>query len=148
MWYPSMCLFSHSCCPNLEAVNRSKYGLALCATKSVKKDEELTITYTSLWGSSVARKEDISNNWYFRCSCDRCEDRNDFGSNLDTLKCLNNKCEGWLLPTSEKYWRCDTCNTTTDLNDVMEIERPIRKELEVKQLFDKIHLFLNNSLNR
>ena len=33
MWYPSMSVFSHSCCPNTEALCRTNYGLALSATK-------------------------------------------------------------------------------------------------------------------
>ena len=38
MWYPSMSVFSHSCCPNTEALCRTNYGLALSATKVVDKE--------------------------------------------------------------------------------------------------------------
>ena len=35
--------------------------------------EELTDTYTDLWGSLVHRRQDISN-WFFECGCERCSD--------------------------------------------------------------------------
>ena len=35
--------------------------------------EELTDTYTELWGGLVHRRQDISN-WFFECGCERCSD--------------------------------------------------------------------------
>ena len=35
--------------------------------------EELTDTYTDLWGGLVHRRQDISN-WFFECGCERCSD--------------------------------------------------------------------------
>ena len=94
MIYPSMALFSHSCCPNTEALCRTKHGLALSSTRPIKKGEELTLSYTSLWMSPSARKEDLTKNWFFTCACERCRDETDFGSNLDTVICTIKDCGG------------------------------------------------------
>ena len=72
MIYPSMAIFSHSCSPNTQALHRPDYGLVLTATRTIRAGEEITVTYTELWGSAVTRRQDI-NNWFFQCSCWRCQ---------------------------------------------------------------------------
>ena len=131
MWYPSMSIFSHSCCPNTEALARTKYGLALSTNRAVKKDEELTIPYTSLWGSSVARKEDIVNNWYFQCSCDRCGSEDDWGSHLDTVRCQEQDCQGWMSPNNDNFWKCLECGHCIKREQVLEMEELIKDRVEV-----------------
>ena len=82
MLYPSMAIFSHSCSPNTQALHRPDYGLTLTTTRTIRAGEEITVTYTELWGSAVHRKQDI-NNWFFQCSCERCQDQE--VSTLDKL---------------------------------------------------------------
>ena len=53
----------------------------------IKAGEELTLAYTSLWGSEVARRQDLVRNWFFVCRCERCESDDDWGSHLDTVRC-------------------------------------------------------------
>ena len=86
MLYPSMAIFSHSCSPNTQALHRPDYGLSLTATRAIKAGEEITDTYTELWGSVVTRRQDI-NNWFFDCSCQRCQHQGDLGSDLETWRC-------------------------------------------------------------
>ena len=86
MLYPSMAILSHSCSPNTEALHRPGHGLSLVATRDIKSGEEITVTYTGLWGGALHRRSDITTNWFFDCSCDRCQDGQDFGSDLDTWR--------------------------------------------------------------
>ena len=81
MLYPSMAIFSHSCSPTTQALHRPDYGLTLTATRTIRAGEEITITYTELWGSAVHRKQDI-NNWFFHCSCERCQDQEVCSGNI------------------------------------------------------------------
>ena len=91
----------------------------------------MTIPYTSLWGSTVARKEDIKNNWYFECRCERCSAEDDWGSGLDTVRCGAGACGGWLAPDRDNSWACDICQKTLHWENIVTMETHIKGELEV-----------------
>ena len=89
----------------------------------------MTIPYTSLWGSTVARKQDIKNNWYFECRCERCSAEDDWGSHLDTVSCA--ACGGWVAPDRDNSWVCDICQKTLNWENIVTMETHIKEELEV-----------------
>ena len=132
MLYPGMSVFSHSCRPNSQSLHRADYGLALVATRDIQAGTELTITYCSLLGSSVARREDITNNWYFTCQCDRCSDQ-DRGANLDTWWCHQPDCGGLISPenTARPSFVCGACSHRVEHENILEKEKIIRHSLDV-----------------
>ena len=133
MLYPSMSIFSHSCSPNTQAVNMVDYGLALRATRDIMAGEELTITYSGLLGSSVARREDINNNWFFTCICDRCSSQ-DFGSHLDSWRCRQPHCHGLLQPETVQHrpdYVCRECGQRKEFSHILEREKTIQQRLAV-----------------
>ena len=89
----------------------------------------MTIPYTSLWGSTVARKQDIKNNWYCECRCERCSAEDDWGSHLDTVSC--DACGGWMAPDRDNSWVCDICQKTLNWENIVTMETHIKEELEV-----------------
>ena len=103
MLYPSMAIFSHSCSPSTQALHRPDHGLTLTATRTIRAGEEITVTYTELWGGAVHRREDITN-WFFHCSCQRCQDQEDLGSDLDTWRCWRAQCQGLLALRYVQLW--------------------------------------------
>ena len=149
MLYPSMSIFSHSCSPNTQALNTLQYGLALRATKDLKAGEELTITYSNLLGSSVSRREDITNNWYFSCTCSRCSSQ-DFGSELDSWRCGQPGCDGLLRPESLSHrpdYVCRDCHHRLESSVILQREATIQHRLEVSLGHNTGYLTLSHNLS-
>ena len=96
----------------------------------VVKGEEITITYTSLLGSSEARRRDIQTNWFFDCHCQRCLSQDDFGSNTDSWKCDVNSCDGWIKPAANERICCN-CKAETE-KSVMNGKENILEEKLMK----------------
>ena len=64
-------------------------GIEIRAQKDIKKGEELTIQYQSLFTGSRKRRERFKNVWYFYCECRRCQDASELGSCLNAFICPN-----------------------------------------------------------
>ena len=62
-------------------------GIEIYAQRPIKKGEEITISYTSLLSSNRERRALLRTNWCFDCTCDRCSDPTERGTNLGTLVC-------------------------------------------------------------
>ena len=129
MIFPSLALFSHSCSPNTQCLHQPHYGIAISSTKPITKGEEITITYTNLLGSSVARRSDIQKNWFFDCQCARCLSPDDFGANTDSWKCDDSSCEGWVRPEEER-WRCCDCGAETKPSVMSNREQTLEEKLK------------------
>ena len=128
MLYPSLALFSHSCAPNTQTLHQPHYGIAISSTKAITRGEEITITYTDLLGSSVARKKDIQENWFFQCQCQRCLSPDDFGSNTDSWKCDVSSCGGWITSSANQSLCCD-CGAETEKSVMNKKEKLMEEKL-------------------
>ena len=116
------------------------------ATSDIPAGSELTITYCSLLGSSVARREDIVTNWFFTCTCDRCSHSDDRGANLDSWMCGEPDCGGLLTPenTARPNFVCGDCSQTVDHQHILEKEKLIQHSLDVSfwKIGSKSNLFI------
>lgn len=69
-----LCLFNHSCAPNLFnfAVDNRKYCVTI---RPVKKGEQLFISYLGRCDDQSAkrRQHELKSRWNFECKCDKCE---------------------------------------------------------------------------
>ncbi|CAM2721512.1 unnamed protein product [Rotaria socialis] len=139
--YPLAAFVNHSCSPNLarfpvqeDRENVRVGDVVFFATRSLKKGEELCYSYLER-EYELYRKEQVSANeiveaqakreqrlkeeFFFDCDCTRCF--NETKGNLDTsyvtlikeLKCTKSECKGWLIPSFEKYMRCEACGTSS-----------------------------------
>ena len=62
-------------------------GIEIRAQREIKKGEELTIQYQSLFTGSRKRREMFRRVWYFDCECRRCQDPSELGSYLNAFIC-------------------------------------------------------------
>jgi len=96
----------------------------------IKAGEELTISYCKLFSGRLERKNYCEENWFFTCTCSRCKDRTDLGTNFDTHLCRT--CGGSVLPLDLENncpWRCENCSQITEASHILEIEAKLRKQL-------------------
>ena len=71
--------FNHSCIPNCGRTFVDDYDLMLIfADQSIKKGEEMTISYTAQYESAQQFKSHMNSVWKFECKCRVCQDSNLF----------------------------------------------------------------------
>ena len=80
--YPTFSFVSHSCLANARVVFNEDSSIRLRAQVDIKRGQEITIQYISHLFSNILRREEIVSNWMFQCSCPRCEDPSELGTNL------------------------------------------------------------------
>ena len=80
--YPTFSFVSHSCVSNARVVFNEDSSIRLRAQVDIKEGEEITIQYISHLFSNIVRREEILSNWMFQCSCSRCEDPSELGTDL------------------------------------------------------------------
>ncbi|KAH8415968.1 hypothetical protein KR222_005424 [Zaprionus bogoriensis] len=103
----------NSCLPNL-AKSFNKHGhCVLWAPKAIKKNAHLSICYSdAVWGTAD-RQRHLMQTKLFKCSCERCQDVTELGTDYSAIKCEDRKCGGLLLPSKSDdwngSWRCREC---------------------------------------
>ncbi|KAJ8979859.1 hypothetical protein NQ317_016043 [Molorchus minor] len=107
--------------------------VAVRAAIDVPKGGELYSSYTySLWPTLV-RREFFREGKYFDCSCARCCDKTELGTNNSTLKC--NKCDNGIIlpadPLDDKcYWNCTHCEFRTNAVAVRKAFAAIQADID------------------
>ena len=143
----TMSLMSHSCIPNCVTLHNPDYTLTVRSMRPVKKGEELTISYTELLAGRLDRKRDTLHNWFFECSCERCLDVTDLGTNFDTHLC--SACHGKVLPLDlgmNSQWKCESCHQLMNAKSIQDAESQLRFMLESGPQGNPIE-FYENFLN-
>jgi len=107
---PVFSLLCHSCVNNTRYVtDNNKITVRACLP--IMKGEEITSQYRSPNEGNILRRRDFIKNWLFDCSCPRCQDPTELGTNACTLKCMQ-CCKPTLLPRTsslESDWECRSC---------------------------------------
>ena len=107
-------MLNHSCVPNAQWWFW-KGRLIVQAAVDIRKDQPVLINYTqTLWGSP-ARGAHLAACKMFTCSCERCLDPTELGTNISSIKCR--VCGGVVNQTSaapQHHWVCDSCGTSVD----------------------------------
>ncbi|XP_067633856.1 SET domain-containing protein SmydA-8 isoform X2 [Eurosta solidaginis] len=124
----------HSCIPNLAKSFTREGNLVLWAPKAIKKNTHLSICYSdAVWGTAE-RQQHLMHTKLFKCTCPRCLDVTEFGTNYDAFKCTENDCEGVILPSSLKewntHWSCSTCGNQADISFIKNILERAGKDLQ------------------
>lgn len=124
------------------------------AQTPIMKGQEIFNKYTSYFAGQIERSELIQDNWNFFCSCPRCKDPSDLGSNFDTLHC--SKCKGAMLPegsSASSPWRCGSCGHSLAREKVKSMEDAVLQQAaqstrDLKHmealLIEKLNLFHAN----
>lgn len=97
--FPTFAFMSHSCDYNARHVIQTDNTMQVFAQRKIKAGQEVTITYTSLLTSLPRRQDKLSSLWFFTCSCARCLDPTELGSNISSVACPACPKGGYLLPS-------------------------------------------------
>ena len=129
--YPTFSFVSHSCVSNTRIMFGEDNSIRLRAQVDIKAGEEITIQYISHLFSNIIRREEIVTNWMFQCSCARCVDPSELGSELGTVLC--DHCAGQLRPENNSYqcsvWRCEQCGHTLDSQQVRNMSQECEEKM-------------------
>lgn len=103
--------------------------LEVRAQVSISKGEDITTQYMKSMKPTFARRPVLRSNWYFDCSCERCEDPRELGSMVSALLCTRpapspgKACAGPVLssqPTrGDSHWQCHKCSYQYDSQHVL-----------------------------
>ena len=128
--YPTFSFLSHSCLCNAKFNILRDRTLHLVAQTDIKAGEEITIQYMTPMLGNVQRQQKIRKNWYFDCSCVRCSDSSELGTNLSGVVCQ--VCRGVLLPATGEEYRCtaDLCTASLPHHQVVTMETNLQAQLD------------------
>jgi len=131
-------MMAHSCIPNAEqTISAMKDGMkfTLIATTKIKKGEQILISYTDLAEPTMLRQLNLLKNKLFACTCKRCSDPRELGSDCSTLKCptclkKGTKPVGELIAgKSLEKWTCTVCQTSCGFSKVQTLVYRIYQDL-------------------
>ncbi|XP_028395252.1 histone-lysine N-methyltransferase SMYD3-like [Dendronephthya gigantea] len=108
--YQTAAFLNHSCEPNCIAV----FIGATCHIRNIKnveQDQELFISYTELMRPRAVRQDELREQYYFDCACPRCVNELEYGSEMNSLKCLNRECPN-AVGFSKDTMVCSECGST------------------------------------
>jgi len=138
--YPTLSLCSHSCRANLRHAVNPGHQVALQAQVPIPEGTELTIRYTHVLQGHLKRRKQISDAWFFSCSCIRCSDPSELGSYASAVTCPLCK-EGRLLTMNsldpESVWKCDKCEKSTEPSYITDLEEQLESEMEEVEAMDE-----------
>ncbi|CAN6298103.1 unnamed protein product [Urochloa humidicola] len=135
--YPVISIINHSCVPNAVLIfdGRTAYVRAL---QPIGKDEEVSISYIETAAVTKKRQNDLKQ-YFFTCSCPRCVKVSEEDALLESYRCKNQACDGFLLPEpGKKAYTCQKCSISRDEEEVTKMTR------EIPLLSDKASSFLSS----
>ncbi|XP_022168889.1 protein msta-like [Myzus persicae] len=111
--YPVAAFMNHCCVPNTMHNFNEKLQMIAKASLPIYKGQEITTSYTySIWPTSL-RQNHLLTSKQFICTCSRCCDTEEFGTELAALNCIVKNCDGRILPINPldkmSIWHCKTC---------------------------------------
>lgn len=124
-FYPIAGLMNHNCVPNTRHDVDEKFSFRVSATRLIKKDEEIFTSYSQLlWSTNSRRMQNLISK-QFLCTCKRCIDPTECGTNLSAIRCQNKACCGIVFPIESINFRsnvkCTVCETIYDNNRYLQV---------------------------
>ncbi|XP_066945423.1 uncharacterized protein [Macrobrachium rosenbergii] len=131
--YPNFAMMEHSCTPNTKHTFTDSRQVVLKAAVDIKAGEHLSTMYTHILWGTLARRDHLKHSKYFMCTCFRCSDPTELGTNFSTLRCKSCT-NGFMLsaaPLDELAdWICTSCNATIKSAEVTGINLKLGEEVE------------------
>lgn len=129
--FPTACLMEHSCLPNVKLNYSKELAITVKAGKDIAEGEHLSTMYThALWGT-IARRDHLNISKNFWCTCTRCQDPTEFGTNFSTI--LDNGHP--MLPKdpldADSDWVSEETGMTRSAYDVKVQLSKLGQELEI-----------------
>ena len=128
--YKNASLVEHSCCNNASKHFDMNCNIQIRAAVPIKKGDHISIMYSDpMWGTAN-RQAHLMETKYFACTCPRCMDPTELGTDFSSLRCPS--CSGYLSPcTSDgNTWECSGCKKSESADAyVNAVIRSIGEEL-------------------
>ena len=139
--YPTYSLLEHSCTPNTKYKFSRSRTLTVKAAVDIRQGEHLSTIYTQMIWGTAARRDFLKNTRFFLCTCRRCADPTELGTNFSAIRCQ--KCpNGFLMsgaPLDEKaMWICSSCSSIISSEEAMEINRLLGDEVDKALISPKV----------
>lgn len=161
--YPTACLLEHSCLPNCGYRFDMKNGFKIIVEsgREIKSGEHMTTTYSHILWTTQLRQQHLKDTKYFMCSCIRCADPTELGTNFSTLRCIGTDegtCNGYHTPVNplslKTEWTCNKCPIKVENAQVNYILGKMNDEVDnlqastpspnaVEDLMEKLSAFLH-----
>lgn len=131
--YPTYSMLEHSCTPNTKFRVSASRQLTLKAAVDIRQGEHLSTIYTHIQWGTAARRDHMKSTKYFMCTCRRCADPTELGTNFSALRCQ--KCSiGFLMSAAPldqlADWICTSCNATISSDEANDITLNLGEEVE------------------
>eukprot|EP00090_Calanus_glacialis_P007363 TRINITY_DN15811_c0_g1_i1.p1 TRINITY_DN15811_c0_g1~~TRINITY_DN15811_c0_g1_i1.p1 ORF type:complete len:518 (+),score=133.58 TRINITY_DN15811_c0_g1_i1:73-1626(+) len=143
-------LMNHHCVGNTRLMLDSSNLMTVIASQPIKKSKPVKFNYGRALDTTWTRQVNLLENKYFTCQCERCLDPTELGSNLSSLKCREDKCEGSTIPkdpmSMKGDWICVKCEDVVNGECVRKLLKSLQKDTEnldrndmkaVKDIFKK-----------
>ena len=115
--YKNASLVEHSCMNNASKHFDMNTNIQIRAAVHIRKGDHISIMYSDpMWGTAN-RQQHLRETKYFTCTCPRCADPTEMGTEFSSLRCPDS-CTGYLsavTPTaqddemSSSMWECNVC---------------------------------------
>ncbi|XP_046736769.1 SET domain-containing protein SmydA-8-like isoform X2 [Diprion similis] len=132
--YPMGALQNHCCTPNTRHYYDSQQKLYVVAALPIRKNEEITMTYTDLFWDTTLRRRHLAGTKHFFCTCSRCTDPLENGSSLGALSCAHKECPGILVPVepldTSTVWQCTECGLRLKHRQIISIRSALGSIVE------------------
>ena len=101
----------------------------------IRKGEEITIRYSDLCLHREILRKEMETSWLFNCSCPRCSDGSELGTEASSFKCDN--CENGFVGVNVNQIECKNCNKIMSYKKfIAQAERLRKMELSCKSRED------------
>jgi len=129
--YPISCLMEHNCQPNVKINYSKNFKITVTAGRNIREGEHLAIMYThALWGS-MARRDHLNIYKRFWCTCKRCGDPTEFGTNFSTIFDNGHPMYPEDPLNAESDWVCKETGLRKSAYDVKMELSELGKEIEI-----------------
>ncbi|KAJ6633770.1 SET domain-containing protein SmydA-8, isoform A [Pseudolycoriella hygida] len=139
--FPLGAFLNHCCVPNARHYFDKHGMMVVRAAVPIPKGEEIMLAYTDFFWPTSLRWKYLKMTKQFECSCFRCLDSTELDSTLSALKCIDEKCVGYLLPDDpldlESFWTCHKCMKKISFLQANAIRLQIKET--VKEVLRKSH---------
>lgn len=139
--FPSAAMMAHDCVPNANYyVSEFTHDgddqdptMYVYATSPISKGSSINFTYTGILYTTLPRRQHLQFTKFFPCTCQRCSDPTELGTDFGTLVCDKPDCKGYVESCHPMHalapWRCRKCHQDFDVNKVKMINEKIFAEI-------------------
>ncbi|KAF2369132.1 SET domain [Trinorchestia longiramus] len=110
--YSSASKMAHSCTANTKHVFEEDLTIVVIATVPITKGTSITTNYSQVLWNTMARRQHLKMLKFFLCTCPRCSDATELGTQFSTLLC--DECGSTILSREplnlDAPWVCSKCS--------------------------------------